>query len=466
MVRPLMGVIPEVAPPERRVNFRDRLLWTGIALLIFLVCSQMPIYGIKYASTADPFYYMRVILASNRGTLMELGISPIVTSGLVLQLLVGSRVIQMDYSVKEDRNLYAGAQKLLALLTTLGMAVVYVMSGMYGNVSTIGTGNAILIITQLFLGGVIVLMLDELLQKGYGLGSGINLFVATNVCENVVWAAFSPTTITTGRGTEFQGAVIAFFHLLVTRKNKIQALKEALYRQNLPNICNLLATVLVFLTVVFFQGWRVNLTVKYQKYRGQEAPYPIKLFYTGNMPIILQTALVSNIYFVSQLFYSNAPGNPLVQLLGEWQTQPGTGNLIPVGGIAYYISPPNSFSEILYDPFRAVFYLVFLLTACAIFSRAWMEVSNKSPRDVAKQFRDQQMTIKGYRESGVIRVLSRYIPTSAALGGMIIGAITVFADFLGCVGTGTGILLAVTIVYGYYEEFAMERKQMMSQFGM
>jgi hypothetical protein len=232
----------------------------------------MPIYGIKYASTADPFYYMRVILASNRGTLMELGISPIVTSGLVLQLLVGSRVIQMDYSVKEDRNLYAGAQKLLALLTTLGMAVVYVMSGMYGNVSTIGTGNAILIITQLFLGGVIVLMLDELLQKGYGLGSGINLFVATNVCENVVWAAFSPTTITTGRGTEFQGAVIAFFHLLVTRKNKIQALKEALYRQNLPNICNLLATVLVFLTVVFFQGWRVNLTVKYQKYRGQEAP--------------------------------------------------------------------------------------------------------------------------------------------------------------------------------------------------
>lgn len=184
------------------------------------------------------------------------------------------------------------------------------------------------------------------------------------------------------------------------------------------------------------------------------------------MPIILQTALVSNIYFVSQLFYSNAPGNPLVQLLGEWQTQPGTGNLIPVGGIAYYISPPNSFSEILYDPFRAVFYLVFLLTACAIFSRAWMEVSNKSPRDVAKQFRDQQMTIKGYRESGVIRVLSRYIPTSAALGGMIIGAITVFADFLGCVGTGTGILLAVTIVYGYYEEFAMERKQMMSQFGM
>jgi len=232
----------------------------------------MPIYGVQYAKTADPFYYMRVILASNRGTLMELGISPIVTSGLVLQLLVGSRVIDVDYNVKEDRVLYSGAQKLLALVVTLGEAIVYVMSGMYGDISTIGTGNAILIIAQLFCGGMIVLTLDELLQKGYGLGSGINLFVATNVCENVVWAAFSPTTISTGRGTEFEGAVIAFFHLLITRKNKIQALREALYRQNLPNITNLLATAIIFLVVVYFQGWKVNLTVKYQKYRGQEAP--------------------------------------------------------------------------------------------------------------------------------------------------------------------------------------------------
>ena len=255
-----------------QLPFRDRLLWTAIALLIFLVCSQVPIFGVMAPKSADPFYYMRVILASNRGTLMELGISPIVTSGLVLQMLAGARVIDVDYSSKDDRVLYSGAQKLLALLTTLGMAVAYVMSGMYGDVSTIGTGNAMLIVAQLFCGGMIVLSLDELLQKGYGLGSGINLFVATNVCENVVWAAVSPTTINTGRGTEFEGAVIAFFHLLITRSNKIQALKEALYRQNLPNITNLLATALIFLIVVYFQGWKVNLTVKYQKYRGQEAP--------------------------------------------------------------------------------------------------------------------------------------------------------------------------------------------------
>jgi protein transport protein SEC61 subunit alpha len=94
---------------------------------------------------------------------------------------------------------------------------------------------------------------DELLQKGYGFGSGISLFIATNICESIIWKSFSPTTINTGRGTEFEGAIVALFHLLITRSNKIQALKEAFYRQNLPNVTNLLATVVVFLVVIYFQ---------------------------------------------------------------------------------------------------------------------------------------------------------------------------------------------------------------------
>ena len=53
---------------------------------------------------------------------------------------------------------------------------------------------------QLFVAGLIVLLLDELLQKGYGLGSGISLFIATNICETIVWKAFSPATVNTGRG--------------------------------------------------------------------------------------------------------------------------------------------------------------------------------------------------------------------------------------------------------------------------
>jgi len=322
-----------------------------------------------------------------------------------------------------------------------------------------------LIVIQLFIAGLIVLLLDELLQKGYGLGSGISLFIATNICETIIWKAFSPTTLNTGRGTEFEGAVIALFHLMITRSDKLRAFKEALYRQNLPNLTNLLATVLIFVVVIYFQGWRVDLPVKYQKYRGQAGTYPIKLFYTSNMPIILQTALVSNLYFVSQLLYNRAPTNILVRLLGKWQATEGGGPTIPVGGIAYYISPPTSFAEIIYDPFHAVFYLIFILTACALFSKTWIEVSGASARDVAKQLRDNQMVMKGHRDSALIHVLNRYIPTAAAFGGMCIGALSVIADFMGAIGTGTGILLSVTIIFQFYEAFVKEQQEGLGAFG-
>lgn len=461
-----MCVLPEVASPDRKIPFREKLLWTTITLFIFLVCCQIPIYGVQSSKSSDPFYWMRVILASNRGTLMELGISPIITSGLVMQLLAGSRIIEVNYNVKEDRALFNGAQKLFGILITVGEAVAYVVSGMYGDIGTIGAGNALLIIAQLFIAGLIVLTLDELLQKGYGLGSGISLFIATNICETIIWKAFSPTTINTGRGTEFEGAVIALFHLMITRNDKLRAFKEALYRQNLPNLTNLLATVLIFVVVIYFQGWRVDLPVKYQKYRGQQGTYPIKLFYTSNMPIILQTALVSNLYFVSQLLYNRAPTNILVRLLGKWNDPEGGGPAIPVGGIAYYISPPNSFAEIMYDPFHAVFYLIFILTACALFSKTWIEVSGASARDVAKQMRDSQMVMKGHRDSALIHVLNRYIPTAAAFGGMCIGALSVIADFMGAIGTGTGILLSVTIIFQFYEAVVKEQHEGMAAFGL
>merc|ERR1711959_329120 len=209
---------------------------------------------------------------------------------------------------------------------------------MYGNIADLGPGNAVLIIFQLFFAGIIVIILDELLQKDYGLGSGISLFIATNICESIVWKAFSPTTLNIGRGTEFEGAVIALFHLLITRPDKIRALKEAFYRQNLPNLTNLLATILVFLVVIYFQGFKVHVNIKQKGQKGAQTQFPIKLFYTSNIPIILQTALVSNLYFFSQLLYKRYSNNFLVNLLGQWKEVEGGmgGQSVPVAGLAYY----------------------------------------------------------------------------------------------------------------------------------
>ncbi|KAF3451319.1 hypothetical protein FNV43_RR07414 [Rhamnella rubrinervis] len=400
--------------------------------------NQLPLYGIHSTTGADPFYWMRAILASNRGTVMELGITPIVTSGLVMQLLTGSKIIEVDNNVREDRALLNGAQKLLGILIAFGEAVAYVVSGMYGSTDQLGIGNSFIIILQLCAAGIIVICLDELLQKGYGLGSGISLFIATNICESVIWKAFSPTTINSGR---------------------------ELNLKNLPNVTNLLATILIFLIVTYLQGFRVVLPVRSKNARGQQGSYPIKLFYTSNMPIILHSALITNLYFISQLLYKRYGGNFLVNLLGIWKESEYSGHSIPVGGLAYYVTAPSSLADAAANPFHALFYVVFMLSVCALFSKTWIEVSGSSARDVAKQLKEQQMVMPGHRESNLQKELNRYIPTAAAFGGVCIGALTVLADFMGAIGSGTGILLAVTIIYQYFETFEKEKASELGFFG-
>jgi len=46
LVKPFTPLIPEIAVPETKTPFQQRLIWTGVTLLIFLVMSQMPLYGI------------------------------------------------------------------------------------------------------------------------------------------------------------------------------------------------------------------------------------------------------------------------------------------------------------------------------------------------------------------------------------------------------------------------------------
>ena len=190
------------------------------------------------------------------------------------------------------------------------------LTGLYGPPSELGAGVCLLLILQLVVAGLIVILLDELLQKGYGLGSGISLFIATNVCETIVWTAFSPTTVNTGRGPEYEGAIVALFHLLFTWNNKTRALKEAFYRERLPNVSNLIATLAVFLVIIYLQGFRIEIPIKSTRVRGQQGTLPVKLFYTSNMPIMLVSALTSTYFIISQMLASRFPAHMFVTLVG------------------------------------------------------------------------------------------------------------------------------------------------------
>jgi len=405
----------------------------------------------KSSDSSDPLYWMCAALASNRVTLMELGITPIITSGMIMQLLAGANLIEIDFTLKEDRALFGAAQKLFAMIISLGQATVYVMTGLYGQPKDLGAGVCLLLILQLVFAALLVILLDELLQKGYGLGAGISLFIATNICESIVWKAFSPTTVNTGRGPEFEGAVIALFHLLFTWNDKSRALKEAFWRDRLPNISNILATVAVFAAVIYLQGFRFEIPMKSNRFRGQRAAYTVKLFYTSNMPIMLQSALCSNIFILSQMLFNRFPDNILVRVLGVWEPFEQTSQLTATSGISYYMSAPRTAGAVFKDPIHASIYVVFMALACALFSKTWIEVSGSGPREVAKQLKEQQMVIAGHREGSMYKELKYAIPTAAFTGGAILGLLSVAADLMGALGSGTGILMAVTIIYSYWE---------------
>lgn len=110
------------------------------------------------------------------------------------------------------------------------------------------------------------------------------------------------------------------------------------------------------------------------------------------------------------------------------------------------------------DPLHMLIYTMFILASCAFFSKIWIEISGESTKDKVKQLREQDMAFVGIRDKSMTAVLQRYIPVAACVGGMCVGILTIFADFMGAIGSGSGILLAVNIIYGYFEQIHKEKK--------
>ena len=441
---PLGRVLPEIKVPERKVGFNEKLFWTAIVLIVYLVMSEIALYGIS-GTVQEQFGALRVIFASNRGTLMELGIGPIVTAGLVLQLLAGSSIIQVDMSNHQDRSLFTVASKFFVMLLTGIQASAYIISGMYGALSGPTT---MIIFLQLFGAGVIVLLLDELIQKGWGLGSGISLFIMAGVAQNILWQTFSP-----GTGL-FVGSLSLFLGGGQTLTNWVLGFG------GYPSLIGFIATIGAFLVIIYMEGIRVELPLTYAGYKGFRSRYPIKLLYVSNLPVIFASALFANVYFFSQLIWSTqgrpVPGqNILIDIIGQYNAS----NNQVLGGIAYFVTPPGNIQTVAAEPIRAAVYLAILVVFCAVFSLVWLEVGGLGPSKVAQQLMDSGMQIPGYRRSGrpIIAILRRYIPVVTILGGIIVGLIAGISDFLGVFGSGTGILLAVGIIYQYYELLMRER---------
>jgi preprotein translocase subunit SecY/protein transport protein SEC61 subunit alpha len=461
LFKPIGRILPEIKSPERRVRFNEKLFWTALVLIIYLVMSEIPLFGIEKTALGE-LAALRVIFASTRGSLMELGIGPIVTAGLILQLLAGSAMIQCNMSDSSDRSLFTAASKVFSIVLTGVQASAYIIGGMYGS---LGGEIAIVVFLQLIAAGVIVMLLDELVQKGWGFGSGISLFIMAGVAQHIFWQSFSPAPAV----GELRG--YGFFVALAQVLSQGQSVSLMWLRENPqnPSMLGLIATIAAFLIIIYLEGVRIELPMSYAGYRGFRSRYPIKLLYVSNLPVIFASALFANVYFFSQLFWSMngqpTPGrNFWLDLLGQFtaitDTTSGTiTGYASSGGLVYYVTAPRNFMNVVNDPTQAFGYLGILMIFCVVFSLTWLEVGGLGPSTVAKQLVDAGMEVPGYRrsEKAIEAILNRYIPAVTILGGIAVGLVAGVSDFFGVFGSGMGILLSVGIIYQYYEILVKER---------
>ena len=488
-----VDVYPSITKPEGHVRFNQKLWTTTLVLIIYFMMTNVMIYGLS-DSTLDIFSSFRAIMAGASGSIMHLGIGPIVTGSIIMQLFAGAKIIQLDLQNSSDKQLYQGIQKLLVLI----MIPIESIPQVYGFLDPsetlildfgIGWANTI-IVAQLFVGSYLVFLLDELVSK-WGIGSGISLFIAAGVAQSTFVGTLSPLPVTAGSPLSFQnppsGTLPMIFYTLRTATNS-QLVSENGFELILLNHANpiaaLVSSIIVFLVVAYAESSKLELPLTHGKVRGHRGQYPIRLVYASNIPVILMAALLANINMFTLLFWSH-PVLSTVPILGRngawsrahWFGSYEVGATTPSDGFAWYSSMVNgvgdwflpllnqtgdAYGHSLGQLMVHVVVYVFVMTAgSTVFAKFWIETTNMGAKDVAKQIERTGMQIPGFRKNPVVleRILERYIPPVTLFSGAFVGLLAAGADLLGTVGnaTGTGLLLAVGIILRTYEQIQKEQ---------
>ncbi len=451
--------LPEVEKPVFKLSLNKKLMWTGITLAVyFLLSSQLfgRVYGVS-PELMPQLQSIAMLFGSSFGTLMTVGISPLVNSSIILQLLVGAKIIDWDMNDKEDKKKHEVTQKVLSLLFCFLMSFAFVMGGAVKPVNTKPL-TILLVVLQLGLGGVIVMFLDEIVTK-YGVGSGISLFIAAGVINTIFITLFSPCVqggvgcVLPSSGNLPIGRVwTVLIHLVNSEFSKV-----------LSPLLPLITTIVVFFIIIYAQGIAVEIPLAFSAVRGFGRRWELKLFYTSNIPVILSAALLSMLTLMGTITAKASLTDPTLRCgIFGCVSQENE----PVSGVVYYLSTPdNLLGNIITrtvtskEFVRALIYLIFMVVACVLFSVFWISTSGMDAESIADQLMSIGMQIPGYRSDPKIikGVLNKYIPPLAVLGGAAIGLLAAFADFTGAIGSGTGILLSVTIIYQFYEQLKSER---------
>ncbi|WP_415381424.1 preprotein translocase subunit SecY [Halosimplex sp. TS25] len=472
---PVLTRMPTVERPEGHVPFKRKLGWTAGVLVLYFFLTNVFLFGLQ-GQGSEAFGQFRSILAGGQGTILQLGIGPIVTASIVLQLLGGADLLGLDtQNNPRDQVLYQGLQKFLVLvmICLTGLPMVFAGSFLPASPTLAQTfpggtfGVQWLMFAQIFVGGVLILYMDEVISK-WGVGSGIGLFIIAGVSQRLIGGLVSTTFI----GAESEIGIIPTWIGILTGRIDVgpilgSGLQTLVFGQG--QILALITTVLIFVVVVYAESVRVEIPLSNTRVKGARGRFPVKLIYASVLPMILVRALQANLQFLGRILHAQLGSMPA--WLGTYQqSQGGVAN--PVGGLFYYMAPVRSPGQWMWwlgqttnEPWQIMLRvgvdLTFMVIGGAIFAIFWVETTDMGPEATAQQIHNSGMEIPGFRRntSVIEKVLERYIPQVTVIGGALVGLLAVLANMMGTIGevSGTGLLLTVSITYKIYEEIAEEQ---------
>jgi preprotein translocase subunit SecY len=466
---PILSVLPGIKKPNGPLSIKEKVKWTAIIMAVYFVLFSVPAAGVNTAVASQAaLQLISIVFAARIGTLITVGISPIVVAGIVFSFLSGADIIKIDQNNPEDRSRMQGMQKLVAIVIAAIEAYIFTATG---QVTLLSPNLFGIVVFELFLGALAIIYLDEMMSK-YGITSGINMFIVGNVAFSIIGGTFGillPEAMAAigGRGAAaIPNAILAFGPLFFA--------------------------IIILLIAIYLYETNLEIPLVFSQLRGIGGRLPIPLLYVSVLPVVLATALVLNLslLFTMTATYAGA-GASIIRFIGSY-TPAGTTYALS-GGLLYLISPnfPLPYSSAyaasgaiggysqyftyimtsqitMYSPFGGVFYLpewvhvitftLSLMLLCVIFGKFWTTMAGQDAKSLAAQLGDVGWQIPGFRRDPrtVENVLSKYIPSIITLGSLIVGFLAAMATITGAIGSGIGIMLLVGIIYMVYKQLEQE----------
>lgn len=445
-VKELFTWIPEVIrPDDKKLSFNTKLKWTLVVLGAFFVLANISLFGLS-SNALERFQYLAIIMGTDFGSIISLGIGPIVMASIILQLLSGAEIIKIDTSTVEGKKFFQGIQKLLVLFFIIFEASIYVlMNGLQPEPGFTG-----IVIFQLVLGGLAIFYLNELSEK-WGFGSGVSLFIAAGVSWRLFTSAFQfvdqygTSCLADFAGTPCPGKVLSIVQSIITRDATTL----------LAALAVLIVTVLIFLAVVWAQSLKVEIPLSYGKIRGYGVKWPLSFFYASVIPVILASALIANL----QLFGG---------LLENWMGHPTfLGHFVDgqaVSGLSYWLHYSNILDLAIKGGLlpahiiQAIIHILVYAALCTLFSVFWVKSSGMDSKSQARKIAGSGLQVAGFRQDIRIleSILDRYVMPLTIMGGAAIGILASFTNLLGALVSGTAMLLVIMIMFQFYQSIAQQ----------